>query len=74
MQEFANIFAMVYIHENWSLYDLKVLEKLKLKLKFWTSFNEKNIYYYERSKQFWTLKPWIREKKSFAQNVKVLFS
>ena len=50
---------MVYIHENWFLYGPKVLEKLKLK--FWRSFNQKNIFYYERCKQFWTLKPWIRE-------------
>ena len=31
---------MVYIHENLSLYDPKVLEKLK----FWRSFKQKNIY------------------------------
>ena len=47
---------MIYIHENWSLYGPKVLEKLTLKLKFWRSFNQKNIYY-EKCKQLWTLKP-----------------
>ena len=35
---------MVYIQENWSLYGRKVLQKLKLKLKFWRSFNLKNIH------------------------------
>ena len=30
---------MVYIHENWSLYGPKVLEKLQLK--FWRSFKQK---------------------------------
>ena len=32
---------MVYTLEYWSLYDPKVLEKLKFK--FWRSFNQKNI-------------------------------
>ena len=31
---------MVDIHENWSFYGPKVLEKLK----FWRSFIQKNIY------------------------------
>ena len=69
--EFANSFVIVCIHECWSLCGPKVLEKFKLK--FWRSFNQKNIYY-ERYKQFWTLKPWIRGNKSFAQNEKVLHS
>ena len=64
---------MVYIHENGSLYGPKVLEKLKLKLKF-DHLTRKIFIYYERCKQFWTLKPWIRENKSFAQNVKVIRS
>ena len=34
------------------------------KIKFLRSFNQKNIYY-EKSKSFWTLKPWIRDNKSF---------
>ena len=33
---------MVYIHENWSLFGPKVVEKFKLK--FWRSFNQKNVY------------------------------
>ena len=31
------------------------------------------LIYYEKWKQFWTLKPWIHENKSFAKDVKVLF-
>ena len=56
------------LEQIWRL-DLKIIDKLKLN--FWRSFNPKNIYY-ERCKQIWTLKLWIRENKSFSKNVKVL--
>ena len=67
------MFVMLYINENWFLYSPKVLNKLKLK--FWRSFNQKNIYLLRKVQSVLNIKTLnSQKKKAFAQDVKVLCS
>ena len=55
------MFVMLYINENWFLYSPKVLNKLKLK--FWRSFNQKNIYLLRKVQSVLNIKTLNSQKK-----------
>ena len=57
-----NIFVMTYSQKLIFNYSKTIQEVWKIK--FLKSFNQKNICY-EKCKSFWTLKPWVRDNKSF---------
>ena len=63
---------MVCINENWFFYGPKVLEKLKLR--FWRSFNQKNIYLLRKMQTILNVKTLNLRKQIFAKNARVLRS